>query len=395
MADLYDYVTETGVIVPDTDDIKADVQTEFQNVFGNDISLEDSTPQGRLIDTITLSRQETIRTCALIANVINPDQAYGSFLDALCNLFGCVRIPAGNSTVTATLSGVAGTVIEAGSQAQTTNGDIFVLDEDVTIGSGGTAEGTFTAQESGPISCPINSLTIIKTGVLGWEGVNNDDVGTLGRPRENDIDLAIRRKKTLYSGRSLLGDLEAHLSNVPDVLSYYTDQNGTLETVTKDGIILLPRSVYACVFGGTNSDVAMALYQTCGCVQYNGSVEVDVTDPWNGKSYTVAFDRPTVVEVDVEVTIKSGTGSGDVEGAVTQAVIDFNSGIVPDVAVLGIGVEVSPFEIASAVNIEVPNVFVKKVQIAIHGGTLSTDSISIANDEIGYISEENITVVFE
>lgn len=395
MADLYDYVTSTGVIVPDTDDVKESVQTDFQNALGNDLSLEDSTPQGRLIDAITLYREDVLRTCALIANVINPDQSFGTYLDSLAALFGCTRIPASNSTVTATLGGVPGTVIPADSQAQTTSGDIFVLDEEVTIASDGTAEGTFTAQESGAISCPAGALTEIKDGVIGWETITNEEAGILGRPRENDIDLEIRRKNTLYSGRSFLGDLAAKLSNVPGVVSYYIDMNGSLDEVEKDGITIDGRSVYACVFGGIDSDVGMALYQTCGCVGYTGETEVEVTDPSNGKTYTVAFDRPDVVEIDVLVTIKSGTGTGDVEGAVTEAVIDFNSGIVEGVDVLGIGTNVSPFEIASAITIEVPGVFIKKVEIAVHGETLSTDEVEIANNEIGYISEENISVVFE
>lgn len=91
MSDLYDYVKSTGIIVPDTSDILSDVRKEWQDVFGSDLSLEEGTPQGRIIELLTKERKNALGTVAFIANQINPDFASGTFLDAIGILFGILR----------------------------------------------------------------------------------------------------------------------------------------------------------------------------------------------------------------------------------------------------------------------------------------------------------------
>jgi len=58
MADdaLYTYVTTTGVIIPDTADIKAVVQAEWKAALGDNLDVSDSSPQGVLIAAETASR---------------------------------------------------------------------------------------------------------------------------------------------------------------------------------------------------------------------------------------------------------------------------------------------------------------------------------------------------
>ena len=91
MSDLYDYVKSTGIIVPDTSDILSEVRKEWQDVFGSDLSLEEGTPQGRIIELLTKERKNSLGSLAYIANQINPDFASGTFLDAIGLLFGILR----------------------------------------------------------------------------------------------------------------------------------------------------------------------------------------------------------------------------------------------------------------------------------------------------------------
>ena len=393
MAELYEYISTQGLILPDTDNVKAEVQAKFREALGNDLSLDDSTPQGRLIDAITQMRMEVLRTCAAIANVINPNLSYGSYLDAICALTGCVRRAATRSTVIATLGGTEGTVIPAGSLAETIAGDVFYSENEVTIGETGTVEAVFLSQETGEIPCAEGALTTIQTTVLGWETITNANAAVLGRNEESDTELKIRRLETLYNGRGFIGDVQSRLSNIDNVRSYIVRQNNKNNVVTTNGITFKPHSVYVCVYGGTDQDVAMALYNSvpAGC-DYTGSTTVTVTDPYNQQEYEVSFDRPTVIQIDVKVYIKKDTGTGDVTGAVKQAVIDYENGLITNVNGLSVGVNVSPFEIASAINIEVPGIFVNQVQIAKHGENMSIDPIDININEIAQISSDNISI---
>ena len=58
----YIFSTSNGIILPDTADIKTGVQEEFTAAFQDlgALSLEDSTPQGRLIDIETNSRSAVL-----------------------------------------------------------------------------------------------------------------------------------------------------------------------------------------------------------------------------------------------------------------------------------------------------------------------------------------------
>ena len=393
MGELYKYIDTKGVILPDSEDVKKEVQDKFKEALGNDLCLQDATPQGRLIDIITQSRTEVLNICAAIANVINPNTSYGCFLDSICALTGCVRRKASRSSVIAKLGGSAGTVVPANVQAVTTNGDIFYLENETTIGEDGTAEALFLSLEAGEIPCSAGSLTVVNTTVLGWETVTNEAPATLGKNEESDTELKLRRLETLYNGRGFIGDIQSRLSNVENIKSYVVRQNNKNHDVTLNNILLKPHSVYVCAHGGSDLDIAKALYKSvpAGC-DYTGNVKINVQDEYNFQEYEVAFDRPSIIPIDVKIYLKKDTGTGDVTEAVRQAVVDYENGLVENVNGLSIGVNVSPFEIASAINIQVAGVFVSQVQIAKHGLPLSVESISININEIAHISEENITI---
>lgn len=121
MADNYTYLENAGVVVADTADIKEKVQQEYKNALGQNLSLEDSTPQGRLIDAETGARTAVVENNALVVNLFNFNMAYGLALDAMGANFGLFRKGATSSRVIATVTGTAGTVIPANSQVSTAN----------------------------------------------------------------------------------------------------------------------------------------------------------------------------------------------------------------------------------------------------------------------------------
>ncbi|MHC5543543.1 baseplate J/gp47 family protein, partial [Singulisphaera rosea] len=96
----YQYLDATGVIVPDTSSLLADVQSEYQAVFGADLIVTPDTPQGVLITAETLARTEVVNNNAALANQINPNIAGGVFLDAILALTGMQRTPASPTVVT-------------------------------------------------------------------------------------------------------------------------------------------------------------------------------------------------------------------------------------------------------------------------------------------------------
>lgn len=397
MAELYSYINTSGVIVPDTENLQSEVEQEYKDTFGEDLDVTPETPQGRLIELDTRMRSEVLQCAANIANVINPNLSYGMFLDAIASLTGCFRRQATRSEVMATLGGTPGTTIPANSLATTEDySKVFVLSQSVTLDETGTATATFYSQEYGDIKLEAGELNTIKTGVLGWETITNNSAATVGRKKETDSELKERRINTLFSGRSFVGDIKSYLLSVEDVKSVALYNNYKLVSTNIKGVTVDPKSVFVCVYGGDDQEIGMALYKSTapGC-GFSGNTNVIVTDPWCNHQYQVSFHRPTEIEIDVKVYAKVDTGSGDVTGAIKQSILDYQDGKVANIDGLQIGVAVSPFEIASAINIEVPRVFVQQVQVAKHGETLSIESIDITIAEIARIPIKNITVRYQ
>lgn len=392
---MYNYLTNTGVIVPDTSDIKSTVTDEYKEALGSGLNTADGTVQGRLIDTETTARGEVIRGNSLLANLFNINQAYGKALDALGAMFGLERYGATSSSVLATITGVAGTVIPANSQASTAKGVIFYLENQVTIPENGSIQATFLSLEKGEIPCAIGELTKIIDGTFGWETITNDTPAVLGTPQESDEDFKARFPDGIFTGKSLPEDYKSALGRVENLNSSYVYDNFTNQVQVIDGVSIDPHSIYACVDGGTDQDVAEALFavKSSGC-GYTGNTEVEVLDPTYGNKYKVRFDRPENILIDVEVTVRKETSSvDDLEQAIKETILSYANGNVENVQGLKVRVDVSPFEISGALSATLSGIYVQQVRIAKQNEALSTDIIPIHINQKAVITAATITVI--
>lgn len=90
--ELYEYNTANGIVIPQTSDVKSNVEQAFRDIFGADFSTDATTTNGRLIEAITLLFVDVCGVNAQNANCLNITQAVGSFLDGLGAMFGIARI---------------------------------------------------------------------------------------------------------------------------------------------------------------------------------------------------------------------------------------------------------------------------------------------------------------
>ena len=73
MADVYNYINTTGLIVPDSSEILTEVQNEYVAAFGADLQVNNpNSPQGLLINAETQARIAVANNNATLANQINP-----------------------------------------------------------------------------------------------------------------------------------------------------------------------------------------------------------------------------------------------------------------------------------------------------------------------------------
>lgn len=403
--DNYTYITSQGVIVPDTSTVQEQVTQDLINVFGQDLDTTPETVEGRFIQCLTDYRTNTLAINAQNANQINLRYATGRFLDAIGAFFGVDRIAATSSRVLATVTGIENTIIPAGSQAKTTNGDVFYAENDITIGYNGTATGYFLSLEKGAILCDTGTLTTIVNAVLSWETINNTESATLGTKQESDNNYRARIVQSRNTGISLLEAIKSRLVSVDNVNSCFVYDNYTNQTITYDGISIDAHSIVVIVDGGADADIAEAIFKTktggTGYTAITGhSTTVNVTDGSFNVTYPVTFNRPEQKPFRISIQVKNNNYSGDdLEQDVKDAVINWGKNLVEGVDGLKIGQDISSFEIAAAVSQQIPEIYVKDCKTAfLSGGSLSTSELTITIGEIGHIGaigdepEDYITV---
>jgi hypothetical protein len=396
MAD-YKYIRSTGTVVPDTADIQAEVEGEWKSAFGQDLQVTADTPQGVMITAEVAARAAVTENNAALANQINPNIAGGVFLDAICALLGLERAAATRSLVRdVAITGQPSTPIPAGIRARTNGGDLFESVGAVILDSLGNATVDFQSIDFGPVMAAPGTLVNVVDSVLGWETVTNANAAIPGVLEQSDESLRDLRRRTLArQGISTVEAQVSDLSALDNVRSLQFRENIAATTQVIDGITMTAHSVWACVDGGLDADIAASLLEnkTNGAA-WNGAVSVPVVEPSSGQTYTVLFDRPDPVAILVRVSVRQGTSLADPQDAVRDAVMSYVNGEIPDERGFVVGVDVSPFEIAGAISYFLPGMFVSKVEVALApAGAWQTTELAIALDEIATTSLSSITVI--
>ena len=401
MAEYYDYLTNRGVIVPDTSTVLADVQQEFRDLLGGDLDVSPETPQGRIIELIARCRVFVLQTSAASANVFNLNKANGFGLDDLGSLFLLSRNPATYTETSVVLGGVAGTIVPAGTRLQTTAGDVFVNTENYVIGTATNA--VFRAQNIGVVPCPAGTLTIILDAVNGLETANNPGAPSLGTELESDNAFRLRIRNSLnVNSIAVISAIKANLEALDGVAGTYLYDNYSNSAVTVDTITVPAHSILAVVDGGDSKEIAQVLYnkKTIGAGYCGTASDPDITivtetvlDPTYGTSYTVKFARPHVTDILVDITVDSQDYTGDdLEADIKAAILAWANGNNPQVDGIKIGSDISPFEISAAVSSEIPEIFIRDVKIAKDGDSPAASIITMDEAEKGVVTAANITV---
>ncbi len=294
-------VNEHGVQVRSLADYRALLEERLRAALGSDLALDPETPLAQIIGVQALALTELDEQLASLANGMSVNTATGTQLEDLANLFEITRREATYSRVEATLSGVAGTNIPAGSRARTSNGDVFGLEESVFIPSGGSVAGTFIAVESGNKAVDAGTLIRIETAVAGWETVTNANAGVVGKDQESNFDLRDRYKaSTTRKAITSVQAIQATVLDVAGVERVRVEENATDAPVARQGFNIPAHNVMVIVLGGLDSDIADAIVRSkpAGIPLFNNGDEA-VTS--NG----IKFQRVESIACDLAITIST------------------------------------------------------------------------------------------
>lgn len=319
--------TDTGFTSPTELELYAGVFADINAAFGGALNPSMVTPQGQLSTSFAAIIGAMNDLFDDYTNQVDPSYSSGRMQDAIARIYFITRKPATETTVEATLSGLTGTTIPTGSLAKATDGTIFSSLSTVVIPPAGNVNVQFAAITSGPITCPAGSLNTIYRSVPGWDSITNAADGLPGQSQETRADLEARRALSVAGNATgILPAVRGAVLGVANVVDAYVTENPGASAVTIGGVSIAAHSLYVAVQGGTDLDVATAIWtkKPPGCA-YNGSTTVTVEDTNSGyltpPTYAVSFTRAAALTVNVAVSLANGVDvPSDVVAQVTAAV---------------------------------------------------------------------------
>lgn len=333
---------KTGFSVQEPQEVREEIAQSWINAFKSDdtpdINTAPETPQGQIIDAETLAITQKDAELAFLANMFNPKTARGIWQDALAEIYFIKRKKAVNSRCYCILTGLKGTMIEKGSKIQSeADNTYWNLLEDVTIQNNGSVIALFECKTEGAVIASPNTLTKIITTVAGWDTVNNLQAATVGTLEESQQAFEKRRYDSVaLNSRGTTSSVYARVLQLDNVVGCYVVDNKTNIVKTIDNYDLKPHSIYVAVLGGSNQDIAEAIYKSlsAGC-DYNGNTTIDVTDENTKSVESVTFMRPVQQNVYIKVNLFNKDLPNDYEDLIKNAVINNFYGLDLEVEIAG------------------------------------------------------------
>lgn len=319
-------VTDSGFVPKRLADIADSLKTRLNGITdskGNTISvdLEDSTLLSQLIMLNAEALSECWEAASAVATQFDPRYAVGPFLSGVVQLNGLFRKDPTPTVINITLYGTAGTVISAGKLIATSDNEhTFRIDSDYIVGVGGSVTGTATSTEKTVVVVADSSSMNIQSPIVGWTNVVCNSTAVDGISQETDEELRIRQQlSTQATAQRESEAIESSVREVDGVEFVKMYENPTTST---DGKGIPAGSICVIVKGGTDLDVATAIYNKMACMTqtYGSTTETfDLVD--------VKFQRPsdTAIYINVEVKAKTGFPRTDYEMLVKDAIIAFVS----------------------------------------------------------------------
>lgn len=307
---MTNFIDASGLNTESLTQIVTNLENGFKLIYGSDINVDANSPDGQMINLFAQAKIDLLDTISQVYNSFSPAAAIGITLDQRCALNGVVRQGATNTVIQAdvTCDRVVNLIgLNTGGanvfQISDSQGNLFqLIDDQTTIN--GTATYSFQAVESGAVEAVPNTVTQIVTITLGVLSVNNpNDPITQGVNEETDGQLRLRRQLSVsLPSQGYNEGLTAGLLSIENVVGVKVYENNTSVT---DIYGTLPHTIWCVIDGGDNDALAEVIYNKRNAgAGMRGAVTIPIAQP-NGFNIPIKFDRPTLIDLWIELTITS------------------------------------------------------------------------------------------
>lgn len=324
-------IDANGIHIDDLETTLDDLTTQFKDIYGQNVNVDQNSPDGQLLNIIAQAKQDLLEFAVSIYNGMDVDTVIGNQQDILYKLNGIIRKASEYSYVevavttnaACNLNGLDSNVLSptaVGYTVADTNGNSWYLVDSVSLEANTTTILNFRAANTGALECLPNTVTVMSTVVAGVASVTNPSIQYLtGASEESYADFRTRRNRAMSIASTGFEDgLRAQLENLSTVTAAYVYQNRS-DVTDANGVP--PHSIWCIVEGGTDDEVGQIIYAnlTDGCGM-KGETIVNVIKS-NGSIEEIRYDRPIFQPLYIRANLQNLTAADlDLDDIKTQMV---------------------------------------------------------------------------
>ena len=302
-------INENGLLIDEFSTIYNRLADKFKLIYGQDINLEQNSPDGQLLGIITNEIYDLQTLILHIYNSFDPDLAQGVELNKLLKLIAQTRRASTKSIVDITIVANANVTLPADYTIIDENKNEWVINAETTLISG-TNIISFNAVNFGAIEASANTINDVVTVFPEITSVNNPLPAEIGRDEESDVLLRKRRNNLLsVNSNSTIAGLYSKLFLLDTVTDAVIYENATdTYDVLKD---LNAHTLWCIIDGGSIDEITkiIATDKTIGTdlkgTISNNYVEIFLKADGTTRTltHTVKFDRPTEIPLYIKLTV--------------------------------------------------------------------------------------------
>lgn len=307
--------TDTGFVTKTVDEYKADIQAAFIRAYGSDFSLDDTTPQGILIQGLAEMLYNTDMDGVEAFSRMNLNSVGGVLLDVLGLQRGVTRLPGRPQIATVAVT------------CNDSNFEPFTLSVGTRFGAIGSQDYFVTSSiknvtsvndtvvvdfyQYGDSSCSVGD----RLSVDGYNQITNAEIVALvpGQVGESDLEFRRRLQVEYPVAQGTIEYVENKIYEtglVSDIGANYNDTDetvGTLPPYTTEWMAVPEEGADETAFK-TRVAEAIINNKTPGAPTA-GNTTVQVTDVF-GTQKTVNFTIPDRIDLEIQVKVVPPEGVG-------------------------------------------------------------------------------------
>lgn len=371
-------ITETGIVIDRLADVHQRLSDGFKRIYGDDINLDADSPDGQMIGLFSQEIDNINQAIAMIAQMLDPYKATGSWLEQRAMYAGVIRRGADYSYIDeAIFTGTPNITVPKDYVLVDDNRVKWVMLSEIKLDMNGSARTGMRSAELGVFSLPAGKELKMETVTIGVDKIITTKAAKEGAFEETDGNMLLRfmRSHSINNHDDRQG-LEGALLDVPDVKQAKVYENFTGQTDEKG---VPAHSLNAVVIGGSDDDIGLTILKKKigGCGVFGA---IENTQIYADVPRTVRFDRAEMVNVKVQLLLERTGGFHDID----------TDGIKSALAAtrFEIGDSVYAMRLTCQVN-SVPGFYIKTIRVN------GFDKVPIGFRQCAQIRPEDVEVLIE